>query len=126
VFLFGLRNPASGSQTLNVQATNTASDNFVNCISFSNVNPANDGAAFPNTAGAASASTVDVTSASGHIVVAGYFMAGGTFLGTTILNDSSSGVLLNTGGDYVVSTGALTTVGTSVAQVAIAGVDVAN
>jgi hypothetical protein len=128
VFLFGLRNPTSGSQTLNVSGTNVATDNFVNCVSFSNVNQASDAAAFPNPAGTNSAATLDITSAAGHIAV-GVFdfgSVGGTILGTTVINDQSSGTFVSAGADYVVSSGGTTTVGTSVNQTNIAGMDVSN
>jgi hypothetical protein len=132
-FIFGLRNPASGNKTLNVSATNTAADNFVNCVSFSNVNQASDGAAFPNVAGQVTGSgtgaTLSVTSASGHIVV-GVFEAnsGPTLLGSTIFYDNVNGSLQNVYADYVVSSGTTTTVGTTApaSVTAIAGCDISN
>lgn len=128
VFLFGLRNPASGAQTLNVSATNTARDNFVNCASFSNVNQTSDALAFPNPTSTISVNNIAVTSAAGHIAIGvGNGSAGPTILGTTIINDSASGALVNAMADYVVSVGASTTVGTTATlQTIIAGMDVSN
>lgn len=127
-FIFGLRNPASGSQNLVVTATNVATDNMVNCASFSNVNPASDAAAFPNATGVSNAATLSVTSASGHIAIGSFHNGGslGTILGTIIMSDAANGTFVNGAGDYVVSSGASTTVGTSATQAAIAGVDVSN
>lgn len=128
VFLFGLRNPASGAQTLHVSGTNVATDNFVNCVSFSNVNQTSDALAFPNPVGASTAVSVAVTSASGHIAVGVAFngSTNGTIIGTTIINDAASGGIVNALADYVVSSGASTTVGTTTTQTSIAGIDVSN
>lgn len=128
VFLFGLRNPASGNKTLNVSATNVAADNFVNCVSFSNVNQTSDALAFPNPTGAFTVTSIAVTSASGHIAVGGFSNGSnnGTILGVTVINDASSGAIINAAADYVVSSGASTTVGTSTTQNTIAGMDISN
>lgn len=73
VFLFGLRNPVSGTKNYRVTWTNTAQVTTA-LISFSNVNQTSDAAAFKNFNSATNTapSTVNVTSASGHQVVAGY------------------------------------------------------
>lgn len=128
VFLFGLHNPASGLQTLNISATNIATDNFVNCVSFSNVNQTSDALAFPNPTGANSATSIPVTSAAGHIAVgvgSGSSVVG-TIIGTIIISDQANGAILNVISDYVVSSGASTTVGTTTIQVNIAGMDISN
>lgn len=134
VFIFGLRNPASGNHTLSISGTNLSTDNFVNCISFSNVNQSSDAAAFPNPTGSASASSLSITSSSGHIAV-GVFTTGaslGTILtgsspcNVPVYSDSSSGTIINAGADCVQSSGASTSVGTSTTQSPIAGMDVSN
>lgn len=127
VFFFGLLNPASGNQTLAVSGTNVATDNFVNCVSFSNVNTS-FAAAFPNTAGAQNGSSIAVTSSAGHIGV-GMGLNGatnGTILGTTVISDNTSGLIVNCIADYVASSGATVTVGTSTSQSPIGGIDISN
>lgn len=128
-FLFGLRNPASGAQTLNVSATNIAADNFVNCASFSNVNPTSDALAFPNPVSTnAAVTTIAVTSAAGHIA-AGAFSSGagsGTILGQTVIDNQVSGAIINAAADWVVSSGASTNVGSSTTQSTIVGMDISN
>lgn len=126
IFLFGLRNPTSGAQTLAVSATNSAADNFVNCVSFSNVNQTSDVLAFPNPTSTAASATIAVTSASGHIAVGVFDGNSGTILGTTVMSNFVSGSLVNAAADYVVSSGASTPVGTSVVQSIIGGMDVSN
>jgi hypothetical protein len=128
VFLFGLRNPATGTQNLVVSGTNVAADNFVNCVSFENVNQTSDALAFPNPQGATVTASLNISSAAGHIAV-GVFLSHsslGTIIPTIVLSDSVSGSITNAGGDYVVSSGASTTVGTSTAMSGIAGMDVSN
>jgi hypothetical protein len=129
--IFALHNPTSGNQTLNISGTNSARDNMVNCVSFSNVKQnASEALNFPNpiTDASGTVATLGVTSASGHIAV-GSFMNTTTFsglLGTTIYVDNSSGLLIAGGGDYVASVSGTTTVGSGTNATAIAGIDVSN
>lgn len=128
VWLFGLRAPTSGTQTLTVSATNTARDNMVNCTAFSNVNQTSDAAAFPNPTGTNTAASIAVTSAAGHVAV-GVFENGsnsGTIIPTIALDDHTNGAIINAAGDYVASSGASTTVGTTTIQGDIAGMDISN
>jgi hypothetical protein len=128
VAIFGLRNPTSGSHILNVSATNAATDGFLNCVSFSNVNQTSDAVAFPNPTGNTGVASVNVTSASGHIAVGVFdnLTTIGTVIGTVVLSDSATGFIIAAGADYVASSGALTTVGSSNTMSAIAGCDISN
>lgn len=128
VALFGLRNPTPGTQTLNVSATNAATDNFVNCVSFLNVTTASDAAAFPNPTGATTSASVNVTSAAGHIAV-GVAMTGGpvgTIIPVIVASDAASGAIFNFIADAVTSVSGTTAVGSSATMTVISGMDVSN
>ena len=124
--IFGLHNPASGAHTLAVFATNSATDNFVNCISFGGVNQTSDALAFPNPANNINVSSLSIISASGHYSVGSFLSLAslGTIIPTILLTDSSSGLIINAGGDYVNSSSGATVVGTSTTQSAMVGVDI--
>ncbi len=103
VYIFGIRNPAAGANTLALSWSNAA-EIFVDAISFSGVNVTSDGTAFPHTATQDSGIglTVAVTSAVGNYVVASEAPNSGstTLTGTTLFFDNSSGALINAGANY--------------------------
>lgn len=130
VFLFGLRAPSTGSHTVTLAGTNLATDNFANCVSFSNVNQTSDAAAFPNPTGTTGTTTLTVTSANGHIVFGAndFLLTGNVNLGTTVIFDESLGIIISAYAEYVASSGATAVVGSANGKVmnALAGMDISN
>lgn len=134
VFIFGLRNPASGNKTLNISWTNSNTI-ALNAISFTGVDQTSDGTAFPHTAtsnNAGGALSIAVTSAVGNWTIAG--IAGGvssTPNHTIWLNSlTDAGGTLYTDGDNVFAqqaTGAATVTFTDTMTfpLAAAAVDIA-
>src|SRR5580704_2948464 len=81
-YIFGLRAPTTGTQTLNIGMTPNPTDRLYACsVSFKNVNQTSDALAFPaggRTNGGASQNgagpfSINITSASGHMVASGAF-----------------------------------------------------
>lgn len=74
-FIFGLRNPTAGNQSLAAAWTNSVQVNLQGC-SFQNVDQTSDGAAFTNSNSAngttSGAAAVSITSATGNIAVAAH------------------------------------------------------
>jgi hypothetical protein len=112
VFIFGLRNPASGNKRLIISGLTGASVRSKS-VSFSHVNPASDAAAFPNFTGASSGATpisITITTGTNNYCIAGY---------SSVANFSSvsdSQFFINNGGavfavaaNYKITTGATDT-----------------
>lgn len=94
--IFGLRNPATGNNTLAFSWTNTAADNFIDAIAYDGVDVTNNGTAFPHTATVSGVGTLAVTSATGNKVV-GAIVGNSNVatLGTTLLYDNTHGSVVN-------------------------------
>lgn len=88
VTLFGLVAPTSGNKTLLVSWT-TSAPVWVDAISFTGVNQTGGATSFPNSTGAVNAATLNVTSATGNMVVNVGAGGGspGVITGTTIYSD---------------------------------------
>jgi hypothetical protein len=99
--LWGLVNPATGNKTLALAWTSN-SQMFLVGMAFNGVDQTGGTTSFPNSAAAASVSTVTITSATGDMVIAvgGSGAALGTITGTTIYADSSSGSFINAFSNY--------------------------
>lgn len=127
-YVFGLRSPASGAQTLALSWSNSA-EIFIDAISFTGVDVTNDGTAFPHTAtqNILVAETVSVTSAVGNYVVASESPASGaaTATGTQLYKDASSGSFINAMANYDVGAASVS-IGTTGGNttIIIAAVDV--
>lgn len=97
VFLFGLRNPASGNHSIVVTYSATGTQMAISGCSFQGVNVTSDVTAFTNantaTGTTTGASAVTVTSATGDVVVAGHSVASAANItavsGTSIFIDNT-------------------------------------
>lgn len=107
--IFGLRNPASGNKTLRLNCTGTFTSGFMNTISFSHVNPANDAAAFPNFIGSNAPGTpnsITITSGLNNYVIAAWSSLSNTSVSDTQLFLQNTGTVWDTASNYKISTGA--------------------
>ena len=129
-YVFGLRSPASGAQTLALNWTNSA-EVFVDAISFTGVDVTNDATAFP-VAGRVTddnaSPTVAVSSGAGHYVVAAQCPGSSstTFTGTTLYFDNSSGTFINAATNYDVGSATVNIGITSAGNAKLAAIDVSN
>lgn len=122
--IFGLRAPTVGTLTARISWTGS-SEIFGSFIQLSGVEQSSDGAAFPHTNSAESASTINVTSAVGNLVIACESSGSGqgTATGTLIYDDHTSGAIINAMAEYDVGAASVT-IGNSGSNSTIAGVDV--
>lgn len=126
--IFGLRNPAVGTLTGRVSWT-VVSEVFIEPTCWAGVNQSSDGAAFPNSANSASgtsASTINVTSATGDIVVGceSSTISQGTSTGTLLFDDHASGAIINAMAQYD-SGASSVTIGNSGSNSSLAAIDIA-